>query len=272
MPFKTLLTHVVDDVACAKRLRMTAQVAALFGAQIVGLGAAAPWPYASASDGSGVEFESIVKGVRDGLALAERTFRQLLAEAAISGAWRSEVGYPDVVAPPLARLADLIVAYPMGDRVDRISYTTPDVLVMEAGLPVLLLPEEERRFSTERIMLTWKNTREARRAISAALPLLPSAKKVIIASICSEDEAKQVRSEQDDVAARLARHGVNATTIVEVDAPAAAGRRLLGLAEAEAADLIVAGGYGHSRLREWILGGVTQDLIADGRRFILLTH
>jgi len=272
LAFKTLLTHVVDDPHCDSRLRMTASVARALGAEVIGLGALAPWPYTSATDGHGADFDRIVEGARATIAVAAERFDALLGVAGVRGTWRAEIGYPDMIAPSHARTADLIVAYPVGASVDRISYTSPDVLVMEAGLPVLLIPREEAEFQPERVLVAWKNTRESRRAISAALPFLTKAAGVTIASVCGKDEADRVRAEQADVAERLARHGVPATTLVEIDTPAAAGARLLGIARGEQAGLVVSGGYGHSRLREWVLGGVTQDLIRDGGRYVLLSH
>jgi len=74
------------------------------------------------------------------------------------------------------------------------------------------------------------------------------------------------------VTTRLARHQVNATTLADVDRPGAAGECLRRIAQADKSDLIVAGAYGHSRLRERILGGVTRDLIGDAGRYVFLSH
>ena len=177
----------------------------------------------------------------------------------------------DVIAKH-ARAADLVVGYPARRGVDRALYATPDGLLMEAGLPILLIPAAEVEFRAETVLLAWKNTQEARRAISVAMPLLQKAERVLVAAVCRDREVATIEQELADVAARLARHGVKVATLVEVEAPGAAGRRLLHIAEADKSDLIVAGGYGHSRLREWALGGVTRDLIADGRRFVLLSR
>ncbi len=83
-----------------------------------------------------------------------------------------------------ARAADLVIAYPTRGQVDRTLYATPDALVMETGLPVLLLPRKERAFRADRILVAWKNTRESRRALSTTLPLLKQSGRVLIAAIC----------------------------------------------------------------------------------------
>jgi nucleotide-binding universal stress UspA family protein len=279
MSYKALLTHVVDDRGCASRLRMTTSVARVLNTEVIGLGAQAPWPFSNPSDGHGRDFNRLVQNSRDAIARAEAVFRENLRESQVSLSWRAEVAYPDTALANAACAADLVLAYrttgyayrATGD-IDASLYAAPDSVVMEAGLPVLLMPAKESEFKADTILLAWKNTRESRRAITANLPLLARAKRVLVAAVCHRDAIETVEKELADVSGRLARHGVNAATLAEVDAPGAAGRRLLRIAQTDQSDLIVAGGYGHSRLREWILGGVTRDLIDDGRRYILLTH
>ncbi len=272
MSFKSILAHVVEDRGCSSRLRMTASVARVLGAEVIGLGAQAPWPYATGDDRGGEAYQKILDATRRSMDAAGQLFRERLNDPAIASSWRTEVGYPDEVVPRHARAADLILAYPTRGDVDRSVYTPPDTLVMEAGLPVLLLPEREADFRAERILLGWKNTREARRAISVTLPLLKMAQRVLVAAICDERETETVEQELADVTGRLARHGVNVTTLVEIGAHGPAGANLLRMAQTDKSDLIVTGGYGHSRLREWVLGGVTRDLIADGQRYVLLSR
>jgi nucleotide-binding universal stress UspA family protein len=199
-------------------------------------------------------------------------FRQLLKEPGITTAWRAEVGYPDAVMAKHARRADLIVAYRTRGDADTSVYATPDDLVMEAGLPVLLLPTNEAEFQAKAVLLAWKNTPEMRRAISVAMPVLRDAERVLVAAVCRAAQIMAVEQELADVAERLAKNGVRATVLAQAAAPGAAGPKLRGIAEAHGSDLIVAGAYGHSRLREWMLGGATRDLIADGRRYVLLSH
>ena len=270
MSYRTMLAHVVADRGCASRLRMTASVGRVLNAEVIGLGAQAPWPYPT-GDGKGDFFEQITEATQAEIASAEALFREHLKDPAITSAWRAELGYPDEVVPRHARAADLVLAYPTRGEVDASLYATADSLVMETGLPVLLMPRKEAPLALDRVLLAWKDTREARRAISTTLPILKMAKRVLVAAICSDREIAEVELQLVDVTQRLARHGVTATSLAEADAPGAAGRKLLRIAETDKSDLIVAGAYGHSRLREWVLGGVTRDLIADGRRYVLLS-
>jgi nucleotide-binding universal stress UspA family protein len=269
MAYKALITHVVADRGCDSRLRMTASVARALAAEVVGVGARALWPYASGDGGRGPH-ERALWAARESIAAAEGLFRAGFSGLGLATGWRAEVGCPDDVLPKYARIADLVVGYPTRGDIDRSQYVSPDALVMEAGLPVLLAPAKETDFQVDAILLAWKNTREARRAISMTLALLMKAKRVLVAAVCRNSEIGTVEQELADVAQRLERHGVKVTTLAEVGAPGSAGRKLLRIAETDHSDLIVAGAYGHSRLREWVLGGVTRDLIADGRRYVLL--
>jgi nucleotide-binding universal stress UspA family protein len=272
MSYRSLLTHVVADRGGDARLRMTASVARFFSSDVIGLGAQAPWPYSDAGGGRGPQFQTIVQTAREAVAAAEKAFSEGLAGQPIKTAWCAEIVYPNVALTRRACAADLVLAYRTSSGADLSVYADPDAVVMEAGLPVLLMPAKEVEFKCDAVLVAWKNTREGRRAIGAALPALTRAKRVLVAAVCQANEIETIERELADVTQRLARHGVSATTLAEVDAPGAAGAKLLRIARTEHSDLIVAGGYGHSRLREWVMGGVTRDFLADGRRFVLLCH
>lgn len=115
------------------------------------------------------------------------------------------------------------------------------------------------------------NARETRRAISDALPLLKAATEVTIVEIASERCLDEARAHLADVVSWLKRHGIESTSMVTK-----AGRddatELYAIARDKGADVIVAGAYGHSRLREWALGGVTRDLLLRADRCTLVSH
>lgn len=271
MSFKTILTHVVSDERCEARLRMTASIAGSLQADVIGFGAQAPWPYAD-GDRLTRDYEAIAAATRARLAMARSTFEQILSDPAVKSSWRQELGYPDVLIPNHAAPADLVVAYPVDHEPDATTYATPDTLIMATGLPVLLMPRHEVGFRRDRLLIAWKNTREARHAISASLPLIKQASRVLIAAVCKANELDEVEHQLADVSSRLARHGVNAATLAQVDAPGSASERLLRLAANDETDLMILGGYGHSRFREWAMGGVTRDLIDEAQRYVLFVH
>ena len=146
-----------------------------------------------------------------------------------------------------------------------------DDLVMRAGRPVLAVPLGILHFDFRCALVAWKDTREARRALTDALPLLRLMDRVVIAEIFEAGDQDKARAGLDKMTAWLARHGVAATSRAVLSG-GPDGDRLVTLAGEEGADLIVAGAYGHSRFREWVMGGVTRTLLHKGGRCVLLSH
>jgi nucleotide-binding universal stress UspA family protein len=113
---------------------------------------------------------------------------------------------------------------------------------------------------------------QVRRALVDSLPLLQRANKVYIVEVAESGSEDQVRPRLDDVAAHLARHRIAVAAKVIAHAATSPADELISLAKAESADLIVPGAYGHSRIRELVLGGVTQDLLAQAPVCCLFSH
>lgn len=172
-----------------------------------------------------------------------------------------------------ARMSDLVVcARP--DAKARAHNALLERLLFGAGAPVLLAPSSQRRpFEAKRIMIGWNAGREAMRAVKAALPLLQRAEEVAIATVDAKpSSAGHAEAPGRDLAAFLARRNVNAI-VQNIDS--------MGRSESEAlvdaaidfsADLIVMGAYGHSRTVEFLLGGVTRELLKTAPLPLLLAH
>ncbi|MBU8872896.1 universal stress protein [Reyranella sp. MMS21-HV4-11] len=168
--------------------------------------------------------------------------------------------------------ADLIIAgtAKKGDPFD--ATRQPDLcdLVMKAGRPVLLLPQSRDPASFDRILVAWKDSREARRAIADALPLLKAATRVTVVTMDAAEDQALARTSVARVANWLARHDIKAETLV-VPTMKANASQLLEIARGGDANLIVAGAYGYSREGKWTLGGVTAELLT-GERCAFLSH
>jgi nucleotide-binding universal stress UspA family protein len=271
MSFKTLLMHTARDEQLDGRMRMAAGVADLFGARVIALGAAAPWPYVDATDYSGPAAQELIDRTREDVELTRAAVQRSAGLFPAGFEWRSDVELPSVAVSRAAYAADLILAQRVSMAQDLSFYADPGAVVMEAGTPVLLLPEHDKPLKADKLVFGWKNSRESRRALTMSLPAMLKAQSVVVASVCRKQEAAEVQAQLEAVHARLERHGVKAETrFVLADHDAA--DHLIELADAEGADLIASGGYGHSRLREWVLGGMTRDLIADKSRYVLLCH
>lgn len=158
-----------------------------------------------------------------------------------------------------ARTADLFVATrPYGDPADEVHMEVS--VLFGSGRACLFVPPKgvaPKNFGT--ILVAWNGSREAARAIAEAMPLLKAATQVVVASIGEESEVEF----GGDIARHLSRHGIAAvigTVKASMEGP---GDALLGEARRIGADLLVMGGYGHSRFREWILGGATRHVLAS---------
>jgi nucleotide-binding universal stress UspA family protein len=123
-----------------------------------------------------------------------------------------------------------------------------------------------------KVVVAWKDTREARRALADALPILKCADEVLVVAVCDADDRQDTRPHTASVAAYLMRHGVEAHDKVVAARPSEVAGVLQAEATAAGADLIVSGAYGHSRLGEWVFGGVTIDLLHNPQRFLLISH
>ena len=139
---------------------------------------------------------------------------------------------------------------------------------MELGRPILVVPPGIVNCSARRVIIGWKNTREARRAVSDSMPLLQQSQEVLV--VCAGANPREEWG--SDVQEYLSIHGVSARTLIRPISEELIADELLRTAESEGADLIVCGAYGHSRLREWMLGGVTRNLLDRSSICCLLAH
>jgi nucleotide-binding universal stress UspA family protein len=280
MSFQTLLVHVEPDELPDPRLALAVSLANLFNAELIGIGAEA-YGTSGLVGGYGPEYggaeiyANLAANVDANLALAEKKF-QAVADSVRQGTqWRAAVQYPADKIAAEARAADLIITSHYA-RAAASNYTAaaPGTLIMQTGRPVLVAPPGAEKLAVANIVVAWKETREARRAVSDALPLLRNAHSVLLVEISnSTGSAPAARHRLEDVRAHLRRHNVESGVMVVAEARiGSAADQLLDIAEQQRADLIVAGGYGHSRLREWAFGGFTQALLSQTRHAVLFSH
>ena len=273
MSFKTILVHAEPGAGCDRRVDLAVRVADLFDASVTGLGAEGfdPMINTGYSGGDGMVVEAVRERIAIDLPLAETHFRALAGRREACS-WIAAQGYPDKLLAYYARGADLIVtSRPRHGEGPDFAAKAAD-LVMEAGAPVLLAADGDARFVGDRVVIGWKDTRESRRAVTDALPFLRRAQSVVLVAVCGEVTTHIDQDGLQDVARRLARHGVKASVETVPKGKATVADVLQGVAERHSADLIVSGAYGHSRLQEWMLGGVTEDLVASSSKFVLLSH
>jgi nucleotide-binding universal stress UspA family protein len=150
--------------------------------------------------------------------------------------------------------------------------TGPSDLVLQAGRPLLVVPSSVKWLDLRSALVAWKDCLEARRAVADALPLLAKVKEVTVAGIAEEEGSQAaVRRQTEDVVNWLSRHGI----VARAHVPACCGnavQQLDRIAADTGAGVVVAGAYGRSRFREWVLGGVTQHLVGQTARCALLSR
>ena len=271
--YATLLTHAEPGLAASKRTEAAARLAHDLGAHLIGLGAetfepiATPDPFTGYAAG---EWIALIQGeIAKNLTAAEEAFRRDAAGADFE--WRSVQDYPSRALASLSRAADLIVMSPRGSG-GPTRCADPAEVVMAAGRPVLIVPPGREHLRAKSVVVAWKDTRECRRAVADAMPFLQRADEVVVLAVCAKEAADDAVFETDDVTANLKRHGINARGQVVTAPGSQVTAEITRIAGLHDADLVVAGAYGHSRLREWVLGGVTDDLVQRPETFVLLSH
>jgi nucleotide-binding universal stress UspA family protein len=189
--------------------------------------------------------------------------------ARVSASWRDEIGSVDQVVPQIGGLADLIVETGLHDRDLPLEQTTIEASLFGAGRPILVAPKTVPAGLGETAMIAWNGSREANRAVGAALELLAACKKVLI--FC-EPEGSRRAADPADLVAFLGAHGIAAYHVPTAKSGVSVGANLLTLCERECASLLVMGAYTHGRFREMVLGGVTDHVLRHAGMPVLLAH
>ncbi|MCI0431290.1 MAG: universal stress protein [Rhodospirillales bacterium] len=229
---------------------------------------------------SGVMLDQMVEGFRaesqQRAAAARRLYDTLAAErsgAPAEGkatiAFREEEGREDEIAARVGRLHDLIVVARAERQAGAPATVTLESLLLHSGRPVLVAPGEPVHSIGRKIAVAWNGKEQAARALAAALPFLAKADAVTVLTAVESHTAGRPA----EVVRYLAWHGVRADG-VEVPAPShgKVGQTLLEQAGQIGADLLVMGAYGHSRLKEMILGGATREVLGHAALPVLMAH
>lgn len=283
MALKDILVHMDPDPRSAARLGIAADLAIRHGAFLTGLfvvdvpntdyfyGAGLPM----AGLGPDQLVDVMTSEARAAAEPVEANFRQVLALNGIQGAWRVVEGHTPAVLSADARYADLLVVGQPDDprRHDHRGRLAVETALMTSGRPVLTIPYAGDFPSiVDHVLVAWNGSREATRAVHDAMPLLLEAKAVTILAVNPRAAAEDDDGPHADLATHLARHGVRAENTRTVAEDISDGEALLSYASDISATMIVAGGYGHSRAREMIFGGVTRTLMTEMTVPVFFSH
>jgi nucleotide-binding universal stress UspA family protein len=269
--FATMMVHV--DVArdCEQRVQLALALAHRFEATLIGV-AGLPLHPSFAAGGVVLYHEPSEDHCRAVGARLDEMGRRFRAKGQHlkQVEWRAALELPYELVSREARAADLIIVGTRHGAGSVHELVDPGAILLRAGRPLLVAPDVVIPTQLRRVLVAWKDTRECRRAVRDALPFLHKAEDVLIVGI--EEGQSDNAATLADVAQYLRRHRVVAPREIWRRARGPVVAELLHLVRDEGADLIVAGGYGHSRLGEWIFGGVTHELLTSTPVCCALSH
>ncbi len=276
--FAQLLVHLDASPQAVQRLDAARRIAQAQGAAVAALYAVTPsfveLPFAP-EIGPGIA--AALRDVDDALlARARAAFDRSLAAPGAPVAW-AEVRDDPVMAvfAQQALYADLLVLGqhdPASPKTSGVPADFVETVLAASGKPALVLPYagEPPAVIGDTVVIAWKSAREAARAVSAAMPLLQRARQVHVLSWSGDDE--RVEGEGLNLSGYLKRHQVQAIWHPQGEEPEKLGELLLSRAFDFQADLLVMGCYGHSRAREWVLGGTSRTVLQSMTLPVLMVH
>ena len=276
MGYKTILVHIDSGKRCATRVEAAIRLTQQHDAHLVALHAVAPFEppdYVLADVGPAIA-EANRKAMAADLARTEIEFmRQTSAASLRNVEWRTAIDDPVDAMTLHARYADLVVIGQTDASEDTNSATDfPERLVLAAGRPVLIIPSVGSfPVIGKRILVAWNPSREATRAVTDSIPLLRLASSVHVMAV-NPKRGEHGKTPGADIGLYLARHGVRVEVKSDQGAEIDVGNELLSRAADLDVDLIVMGGYGHSRLKEWVLGGATRTILESMTAPVLMSH
>lgn len=279
MTIRDLVVTVDGGPASDVRTALAAHVAERFDAHLIGL-------HPSSTTGANLYSASFDSALFDAamqetfVRLAHRSeqartnFEAIAARFAVAAEWRIARGFAGPETVLHARYADLVVVGQRWTEYDGLTYPDPAHVVLDAGCPVLVVPAVGQFDRIERhAIIAWNASREAARAVRDALPLLKHVRSVTVLAVDPKQSPHEHGEDPGaDIARHLARHGIK----VEIELCAGAHSNpadiLLSKASDYGSDLIVMGAYGHSRVRELVLGGVTRSILRQMTVPVLMSH
>jgi nucleotide-binding universal stress UspA family protein len=274
MSYKTILVHIDNSKHCATRIVIASKIAIAESAHLVGgaMTGVSRFLYRDRSAFLEPEITSLNDCARkslakfDALAAGEGvlSYEHRLIDDDIEGGLVLQARYSDLV---IVGQAD------PDERNPYLVSDLPEYVMLNSARPVLVIPYAGHfEHVGENIMIAWDGGFEATRAITAAIPLLKRARSVTVA-LFNPSEQRDLRGEEPgaDIALYLARHGIN-VDLVHENTRLDVGNAMLSLAADKGIDLIVTGGYGHTRFHEVLLGGVTKTLLETMTVPVLMMH
>jgi nucleotide-binding universal stress UspA family protein len=270
MSYAAIMVHVDIDGLPERRIRIASELSARFDAALIGFsGRAVPPPFVA--EGVVIEeaTEADIARLKAALAAKGAWFRDIAGRP--DAEWRWQLDFPTEALASEACVADLLVIGKVKTSHVPYGLLAPGKLILNAGRPVLYVPDAVATLDAGHVVIGWKNTREARRAVVDALPFLRKAARVSIVEVHRE-KTHAAHADVRDLISYLARHRIAAEAHGIRHREGSEADDLIQFALRGQAGLLVLGAYGHSRLGEWIFGGMTRDVLETTPICCLLSH
>jgi nucleotide-binding universal stress UspA family protein len=280
MSIKTILVYVPSEKSAAAILKPALKIAVERNAHLIGLHLTADLPVYGEFPAEVSEdvIARLQKAGKEAATGAKRAFDEHVRNGApITHEWRcftaSYAAGNDLIAKS-CRTVDLIVCGKPTDEAPDAWSDFSETAIMRSGRPVLIVPGlTPHKTVGEHVVIAWNDTREAARAVFDSLDLIKAASTVrAVTLIEKENQREAAEALGADLIASLARQGVAASLDVSYAGAGSAGEAILSRLLEEGCDLLVMGGYSHSRLREMIFGGASRDILRDTWVPTLVSH
>ena len=280
MAIKDVLVQIDGSKHAAARLAAAIDLARVHAAHLTGLCLAVEPPVPAEVWGFMPPdlLASQRKAMLEQAEMAAKQFRLAVDAAEVLGESRI-VQVPDLNAADIfiqhARHADIVIlSQAAPDEISALGGQFPADVVMASGRPAIVIPYIGRTPSLgRRVLVAWNGSREAARAVNDALPILERAQSVTVLSVNPDvSSAGELRDPGADISLHLARHGVKVTAARMIARGVSVGDAILNDIADNSIVLLVMGAYGHSRLREVVLGGVTRHLLEHMTVPVFMSH
>ena len=277
MTIKNILIHIDHSLACEHRVKAAIELANQYDARLSALFVVPDYFVPSYVEAQ-ISTDVIAQISDQAIERAKETqskIKSLIESAGQNVDCYIEEGNLIGIISDYSRYTDLLIlGQSQTDDPDNISEGLADHLVLEGGVPCLVIPYiGTRQTLGKRILLAWNSSRESARALRDALPLLQTADQVSVLMIKPKSHNEtHTATEEKVILGYLEDHGIQAKIDLCIDKHLDPGDTILSQASDNDTDLIVMGAYGHSRLREIVLGGATRHLLKEMTVPVIISH
>ncbi len=271
--------YLSNDNACSRRIDVGLQLAKSHGAAVVGIyptdGVAGHYYDESIIP---QDVRNVLRGRREGFRdSVHKMFLERAEAAGVAAEWRAPAGEAEEALALHARYCDLLVMS-KAERVDSVAAiiaNLPEAVVMAAGRPVLMIPNTGNIESIgQRVLYCWDQRREAARAFTDAAPFLKGCKELTVLEVDRDErDFKEYDLRETDFGNFCTSMGYpQPKHLVKKSDGIGVGNVILNTASDVGCDLIVMGAYGHSRMRQWVMGGASRTILTSMTVPVLLAH